>query len=359
MKIETRIRLCCSPDARWRSRRRAGRWPPKGASGGPFAGNIGNALWTLVIFGLVVLVLGKFAWEPILAGLQRAREVHPRPRSRRRRRDRDDAEARLKEYAEKLNSARARGDRDRRRGAARRRSRQAADRGGGQRRGEQRPSSGPSARSGSPRRRPSRSSTSLSARLTTDVAGKILAARDQPAGPRAADPRARSHELAGGSELIAWPSSQDQGAVARPRLDAEALFGLAASRGARTSMLDELDGLVELLDREPTLAGRAARARLVENAAKRALIEKALRGTGERPAGRRAPGAAQQGATRPGARSSPRPSHDELDRRPGTSVEVRVTSAVPLSTSCARASLAAASSDRRAAGADRAGRSRA
>ena len=38
--------------------------------GGPFAGDIGNALWTLLIFGLVVFILGRFAWGPILKGLQ-------------------------------------------------------------------------------------------------------------------------------------------------------------------------------------------------------------------------------------------------------------------------------------------------
>jgi hypothetical protein len=41
----------------------------EGAAGGPFAGNVGNAVWTLVVFALVVFVLGKFAWGPILSGL--------------------------------------------------------------------------------------------------------------------------------------------------------------------------------------------------------------------------------------------------------------------------------------------------
>ena len=36
----------------------------------PFAGDIGNALWTLVVFGLVVFILGKFAWGPLLSALQ-------------------------------------------------------------------------------------------------------------------------------------------------------------------------------------------------------------------------------------------------------------------------------------------------
>jgi len=36
----------------------------------PFAGNVGNAVWTLTIFVIVVAVLGKFAWGPILQLLQ-------------------------------------------------------------------------------------------------------------------------------------------------------------------------------------------------------------------------------------------------------------------------------------------------
>ena len=36
----------------------------------PFAGNVGNAVWTLTIFVIVVVVLGKFAWGPILALLK-------------------------------------------------------------------------------------------------------------------------------------------------------------------------------------------------------------------------------------------------------------------------------------------------
>jgi len=37
-----------------------------GAGLSPFSGNVGNAIWTLVIFVIVVAVLGKFAWAPIL-----------------------------------------------------------------------------------------------------------------------------------------------------------------------------------------------------------------------------------------------------------------------------------------------------
>ena len=74
--------------------------------GGPFEGNFGVALWTLVIFGIVVFVLGKFAWGPILGGLQ-AREKFIRESLESAKRDREAAEARLKEYSDKLVTARA------------------------------------------------------------------------------------------------------------------------------------------------------------------------------------------------------------------------------------------------------------
>jgi F-type H+-transporting ATPase subunit b len=78
----------------------------EGAGGGPFEGNVGNALWTLVVFALVVLVLGKFAWGPILSGLSE-REKFIRSSLEEARNDRKQAEARLKEYTDQLNSARA------------------------------------------------------------------------------------------------------------------------------------------------------------------------------------------------------------------------------------------------------------
>jgi F-type H+-transporting ATPase subunit b len=77
---------------------------PGGSS--PFAGDIGNALWTLIVFVLVILVLGKFAWGPILDALQK-REDFIRESLAEAKRDRDQAEARLLEYTEKLNAARA------------------------------------------------------------------------------------------------------------------------------------------------------------------------------------------------------------------------------------------------------------
>lgn len=77
-----------------------------GEASSPFAGDFGNALWTLVIFGLVVFVLGKFAWGPILSALQ-ARETFIREALETAKRDRDEAELRRKEYEDRLAQARA------------------------------------------------------------------------------------------------------------------------------------------------------------------------------------------------------------------------------------------------------------
>lgn len=35
----------------------------------PFAGSLGDAIWTVVAFVLLLVVLGRFAWKPILSGL--------------------------------------------------------------------------------------------------------------------------------------------------------------------------------------------------------------------------------------------------------------------------------------------------
>jgi F-type H+-transporting ATPase subunit b len=72
----------------------------------PFAGNLGNAIWTLAIFVIVVIVLGRFAWGPVLGLLQQREEFIHRALSDAKR-DRDAAEARLKDYAAKLQSAHA------------------------------------------------------------------------------------------------------------------------------------------------------------------------------------------------------------------------------------------------------------
>jgi F-type H+-transporting ATPase subunit b len=72
----------------------------------PFAGDLGNAIWTLAIFLIVVVLLGKFAWGPVL-GLLRQREEFIHKSLSDAKRDRDEAEARLKDYAAKLQGAQA------------------------------------------------------------------------------------------------------------------------------------------------------------------------------------------------------------------------------------------------------------
>ena len=79
-----------------------------GAEGGEgpslFTGDLGNILWSLVTFVVVLIVLGKFAWGPILGALQK-REDFIRSSLELAKKDREDAEARLREYEEKLQAA--------------------------------------------------------------------------------------------------------------------------------------------------------------------------------------------------------------------------------------------------------------
>jgi F-type H+-transporting ATPase subunit b len=70
-----------------------------------FAGDLGNSAWTLLIFVLVLVVLGKFAWGPILSTLQ-SRENFIRQALESAKHDREAAEARLKEYEQKLAASR-------------------------------------------------------------------------------------------------------------------------------------------------------------------------------------------------------------------------------------------------------------
>lgn len=70
------------------------------------AGDLGNSVWTLVIFIVVLVVLGKFAWGPILKGLQ-TRESFIREALEKAKHDRVAAEERLKEYEARLAASRA------------------------------------------------------------------------------------------------------------------------------------------------------------------------------------------------------------------------------------------------------------
>ncbi len=81
--------------------------PAEGQGGiNPFAGDVGTIFWTMAIFLLVLWVLGKFAWGPILSGLQ-GREKFIRDSLEQAKSQRDEAKDRLREYEEKLASARA------------------------------------------------------------------------------------------------------------------------------------------------------------------------------------------------------------------------------------------------------------
>jgi len=77
-----------------------------GGASNPFAGDFGTALWTFIIFGLVVLVLGKFVWPPILRALQQ-REDYIYQSLEQAKQEREAAEATHREYAEKLQAAKA------------------------------------------------------------------------------------------------------------------------------------------------------------------------------------------------------------------------------------------------------------
>jgi F-type H+-transporting ATPase subunit b len=72
----------------------------------PFSGNkVIDAVVTLVIFALVLIILGRFAWGPLLRALQ-DREKFIEDSLAKAKEDREQAEARLKEYTDKLDSAR-------------------------------------------------------------------------------------------------------------------------------------------------------------------------------------------------------------------------------------------------------------
>jgi len=76
------------------------------ASPSLFGGDFGTAIWTLVIFILLLIVLGKFAWGPLLRTLQN-REQFIRESLESAKAEREQAEARLREYTEQLRKAQA------------------------------------------------------------------------------------------------------------------------------------------------------------------------------------------------------------------------------------------------------------
>jgi F-type H+-transporting ATPase subunit b len=77
-----------------------------GSANNPFAGDVGNAIWTVLIFVVVIVVLGKFAWKPILGALQK-REQFILDSLAQAKNDREEAAKSLQEYTDKLHEARA------------------------------------------------------------------------------------------------------------------------------------------------------------------------------------------------------------------------------------------------------------
>jgi len=78
----------------------------EGGENNIFAGDVGNVIWTLAIFGVAGLVLAKYAWGPVLRTLQ-AREDFIHDSLAKAKADREAAEARLGELEERFNKARA------------------------------------------------------------------------------------------------------------------------------------------------------------------------------------------------------------------------------------------------------------
>ncbi len=75
-------------------------------SGGLFSGDLGNAIWTTAIFLGLLLVLGKFAWTPILDGMKQ-REDFIHDSLAKAKADRDEAAAQLAKYDNLIAEARA------------------------------------------------------------------------------------------------------------------------------------------------------------------------------------------------------------------------------------------------------------
>jgi len=77
-----------------------------GAPPNPFAGDFGVAIWTLVVFVIVLVLLGKFLWGPILNGLQ-SRESFIVKSLKEADEANKQAKAQLAQYTQQLEAARS------------------------------------------------------------------------------------------------------------------------------------------------------------------------------------------------------------------------------------------------------------
>ena len=69
----------------------------------PFSGTLGDAIWTVLAFLILLLVLWKLAWKRVLEGLT-ARETYIEKQIRDAEQTKKDAQVILAQYQEKLNS---------------------------------------------------------------------------------------------------------------------------------------------------------------------------------------------------------------------------------------------------------------
>lgn len=74
----------------------------------PFSGGIADALWTIIVFVVLLLVLWKWAWKPILSALN-ARQEHIEKQITDAEQTRKEAEHVLAEYRTKLENAESEG----------------------------------------------------------------------------------------------------------------------------------------------------------------------------------------------------------------------------------------------------------
>lgn len=78
----------------------------EGGRGNIFAGDVGNVIWTLLTFGLVLFVLGKYAWGPLVEMLEK-RETTIHDALAEAKSDREAAKATLAELEKRLADARS------------------------------------------------------------------------------------------------------------------------------------------------------------------------------------------------------------------------------------------------------------
>lgn len=94
--------VICFVDGAWAATNEAGGQEEKSNI---FAGEVWLSIFTLVIFGILLVILGKYAWRPLLEGLQK-REDHIRQSIEDAEKTRNEARELLESYQQQLSLAR-------------------------------------------------------------------------------------------------------------------------------------------------------------------------------------------------------------------------------------------------------------